>query len=156
MTREGSATVAYWRLHYHVVWATHRRTPWLTGEAADIVEASVRTKIRQLNGHTHAVGVMPDHVHLAVSLPPDIALAVAIGQIKGASSYLVGQRCPDLADHGFQWQGSFGIVSFSESSLPQLIVYVENQAIHHRDLTLHAALERCETSPAPDREQSRP
>ena len=60
--------MAYWRLHYHVVWATYRRTPWLTREAARIVEAAIRTKVRQLDGITHAVGVMPEHVHVVASL----------------------------------------------------------------------------------------
>ena len=82
--------MAYWRLHYHAVWATHRRTPWLTGEAVRIVEAGIRTKVRQLGGITHAVGVMPDHVHVAASLPPGIALSDAIGQAKGLSPSLSG------------------------------------------------------------------
>lgn len=141
--------MAYWRLHYHVVWATHRRMPWLTGEAARIVEAAIRTKVRHLEGITHAVGVMPDHVHVAASLPPAITLSDAIGQVKGLSSYLVRARCPELASEGFQWQGSFGVTSVSEASLPRLLGYVDNQKTHHRDLTLYAALERTERHDRP-------
>ena len=134
--------MAYWRLHYHVVWATHRRTPWLTGEAVRIVEAAIRTKMRQLGGITHAVGVMPDHVHVAASVPPGIALSDVVGQVKGLSSFLLGERCPDLTETGFQWQGSFGITSVSEASLPQVVAYVTNQQTRHRAQDLYAALER--------------
>jgi putative transposase len=139
--------MAWWRLHYHVVWATRRRTPWLSGDAAHLVEAAIRTKVRQLGGHPHGVGVMPDHVHLATSLPPSVALDAAVGQIKGYSSWLLGQRRPDLVAKGFEWQGSFGIVSVSEVSLPKVIAYVANQEAHHRDGTLLAGLERSEASP---------
>ena len=134
--------MAYWRLHYHVVWATHRRTPWLTGEAVRIVEAAIRTKVRQLGGIAHEVGVMPNHVHVAASVPPGIALSDVVGQIKGLSSFLLRERCPDLAQAGFQWQGSFGVTSVSETALPQLLAYVANQETRHREQTLHAALER--------------
>ena len=134
--------MAYWRLHYHVVWATHRRTPWLTGEAVRIVEAAIRTKVRQLGGITHAVGVMPDHVHVAASVPPGIALSDVVGQVKGLSSFLLGERCPDLTEAGFQWQGSFGVTSVSETSLPQLLDYVDNQETRHRDRIIYVALER--------------
>lgn len=134
--------MAYWRLHYHVVWATHRRTPWLSGKVARIVEAAIRTKVRQLGGVTHAVGVMPDHVHVAASIPPGVALSDVIGQAKGLSSFLVGERCPDVAEAGFQWQGSFGITSISQTSLPRLLDYVNNQETRHRERTLYAGLER--------------
>lgn len=143
--------MSYWRLHYHVVWATHRRTPWLTGEAVGIVEAAIRTKMRQLGGITHAVGMMPDHVHVAASLPPGIALSDVVGQVKGLSSFLLGERCPDLATAGFQWQGSFGITSVSEASLPRLLDYVDNQETRHREQRIHAGLERTEIVRPPRR-----
>ena len=65
-----------------------------------------------------------------------------IGQAKGLSSFLLGERCPDLAESGFQWQGSFGVTSISETSLPQLFAYVNDQETRHRERALYAGLER--------------
>ncbi len=90
----------YWRLYYHIVWATRRRTPWLEGDAADIVEASMRSHLHALRGLVHGVAVMHDHVHVAVSPPPSVLLSDAVGRIKGRSSNLVRLRHPDLADAG--------------------------------------------------------
>ena len=143
--------MAYRRLHYHLVWATHRRTPWLTGESTRIVEAAIRTKVRQLGGITHAVGVMPDHVHVAASLPPGIALSNMIGQAKGLSSFLVAERLPELAEAGFRWQGSFGVTSISQTSLPQLIDYVNNQETRHQDQSVYDGLERTDVVRPPRR-----
>ncbi len=110
----GEVQVPYWRLYCHVVWATRRRTPWLEGDAADIVEAAIRSHLHALRGLVHGVAVMPDHVHVAVSLPPSQLLSDAIGQIKGRSSNLVRVRHPRLADEGFSWQGDYGVISFGD------------------------------------------
>lgn len=131
----------YWRLYYHVVWSTRRRTPWLTGEAAAIVEAAIRTRAHDLHGLVHAVAVMPDHVHVAVSFPPSLSLAAAIGQLKGVSSTLVQRRQPQLAEDGFCWQGEYGVFSFGELALSEVVAYLANQEAHHRNNTLIRGLE---------------
>ena len=132
----------YWRLDYHVVWATRRRTPWLEGDAADVVEAAIRSHLHALRGLVHGVAVMPDHVHVAVSLPPSVSLSDAIGQTKGRSSNLVRVRHPRLADEGFSWQGDYGVISFSETGLRQVQAYIANQESHHRENTVNARFER--------------
>lgn len=132
----------YWRLYYHVVWATRRRTPWLEGDAADIVEAAIRSHLHALRGLVHGVAVRPDHVHVAVSLPPSVLLSDAIGQIKGRSSNLVRVRHPRLADEGFSWQGDYGVISFREPALKQVQAYIANQETHHRESTVNGRFER--------------
>lgn len=130
-----------WRLYCHVVWATSRRTPWLDGDAADIVEASIRSHLHALRGLVRGVAVMPDHVHVAVSLPPSVLLSDAVGQIKGRSSNLVRVRHPHLADAGFSWQGDYGVISFSETGLASVQASIANQETHHRENTVDGRFE---------------
>ena len=93
-------------------------------------------------GLVHGVAVMPDHVHVAVSLPPSVLLSDAIGQSKGRSSNLVRLRHPHLEEEGFSWQGDYGVLSFSETGLNQVRAYIASQETHHRDNTLDERFEQ--------------
>jgi putative transposase len=77
---EGVGMVPYWRLYYHVVWATKNREP-VIDEAmiAPIVQAIERTG-REPGISVFAVGVMPDHVHVFAQIPPSLVVASVIGR----------------------------------------------------------------------------
>jgi len=40
--------MAYWRLHYHLVWATYQRNPWLTGDVERMVYGTLLGKAEEL------------------------------------------------------------------------------------------------------------
>ena len=70
--RRGAHTV--FEIHLHLVWITKYRRPALTGEIA----TRVRDLIRDICGQ-HEVSIMKghvskDHVHLLISLPPQLML----------------------------------------------------------------------------------
>jgi putative transposase len=90
----------------------------------------------------HAVGGIEDHVHLAVSIPPAMSIAAAIGRVKGRSSHALNP----LSDQSFGWQAEYGVVSFAERDLPGVVAYVENQVRHHQSVSLWPALEHVEAS----------
>lgn len=83
--RHGAHTV--FEIHLHLVWVTKYRKPILAGE----VGVRVRDLIRQicrgedveiLKGH-----VSRDHVHLFVSVPPQVTISRLVQRLKGKSSY---------------------------------------------------------------------
>ena len=114
----------------------------LIGERADIVEAAIRVTARDLACLVHAVAVQPDHVHIALSIPPKHAPASVIGQLKGASSRLLRLREPKLAELGFFWQREYGIVSFSGRDFQETVEYITNQNERHAEPRLNDQLER--------------
>ena len=81
----------------------------------------------------HNIGVMPDNVHLAVSIPPRIALATFVRQLKGSSSHLLNHDGRGAGGSEFAWQAEYGVISFGERSLTDVVSYVENQARHHAE-----------------------
>ncbi len=91
----------YSRLYDHALWGTFDRT-----------------KVHDCTGIVHAVAVLPDHVHLATSLPPSVAPADAIGRIKGSAAFLVRRRDQELVRLGVRWQSEYGILSFGERAFP--------------------------------------
>ena len=127
----------YWQLFYHVVWATKNRGRLLTPELEPAAHEFLRTKAVGLDATVFALNGMPDHVHLVVSIPPKLAVATFIGQLKGASSTRLSKHYPPFA-----WQEEYGAFSFDKKRLPYYVKYVEHQKTHHAEGTLIAALEK--------------
>ncbi|MDP9354650.1 MAG: IS200/IS605 family transposase [Chloroflexota bacterium] len=134
--------MAYWRLFYHIVWATRGREALLDEPAAGIVERSIRATCRTWEAVVHAVSVMPDHGHLVVSIPPSIAVSTLIGRVKGASSHVLRHPPDGPGIEHFAWQAEYGVLSFGEKALPDVVAYVANQTERHAGHRLWDNLER--------------
>src|SRR5687768_6883724 len=93
----GNSSMPYWRLHYHLVWATQHREPLIDEETRTIVERSLRLSIDDLGLICHAIGFMPDHLHVAASIPPRHAVAEVLKRLKGTSSHAVRATNPVFA-----------------------------------------------------------
>jgi putative transposase len=115
-------------LFYHFVWSTKHRQPLLNDSNRKIVYKSIIAKAVELGSMVLEIRAVEDHIHLLVSAPPTIAPSKIIGQIKGVSSHLLRK----LGWIDFSWQGEYGVYSVSESQLPVVIVYIQNQEKHHK------------------------
>ena len=136
----------YFRLFYHIVWATKERLPLITSENREPIYAAILAKVEECRGIVHALNGMPDHVHLVATLPPGRELSRIIGEIKGSSSHLASHLPGAGEDSPFQWQADYGVITISESHVPLVVRYVENQQRHHAENTLNRTLEHCEAS----------
>ncbi|MCC7207324.1 MAG: IS200/IS605 family transposase [Anaerolineae bacterium] len=131
--------MTYFRLHYHFVWTTKDRLPLITEFNEEPIYKAIQAKTSELHGFVHAVNGTADHIHVVVTLPPSVRLCDYAGQVKGVSSHLASR----LADcyEPFGWQREYGVLTLSESHLPTLIRYVEQQKQHHAMKTLDTRLE---------------
>jgi len=130
----------YWKLYYHFVFGTKNRLPLITPTLEPELYRAIAAKVQALGGFVHAVGGMADHAHLAVSIPPKLAPAKFIGDVKGNTSHYVNHVVrPNSA---FYWQDEYGVVSFGERNLAWVVRYIHNQKHHHADATLIEAMER--------------
>ncbi len=129
-----------WRLYYHIVWATKQREPLLEGDRERSLLELIEAKAVELGATVHALKCVPDHVHVVVSIPPRIAIAEFVRQIKGVSSALYNKahRNGTL----LYWQEQYSVFSFDGKSLGAHVRYVLDQKEHHRQGTTVRALER--------------
>jgi REP element-mobilizing transposase RayT len=132
----------YWKLYYHFVWATKQRQPLIDSNLESGLYRAIAAKAQEMQGFIHAIGGTPDHVHLAVSIPPKVAPAKFIGDVKGNSSHFVNYGIKPGFE--FHWQDEYGVLSFGGKNLPAVVRYIHNQKQHHADGTLLAVLERIE------------
>ena len=86
------------------------------------------------------VNSVPDHLHLAVSIPPSVSVAKWVGSIKGATARAINSSIE--SDPRFHWQGGYGVMSFGEKVLPQVKAYIANQKQHHAEGTINAYMEQ--------------
>jgi|ERR1700679_548285 putative transposase len=95
--RRGAHTV--YEIHLHLVWTTKYRKPVLVGDAA----ARVRDLIREICG-THDVKIMKghvskDHVHLLVSIPPQVTISRLLQWLKGKTAHKIMLEFPHIKKH---------------------------------------------------------
>ena len=110
-------------------------------EIEGAVYKAIGDKAKSLGGKVLAIGGIEDHVHLAGSVPPTIALANFVSQVKGASAYHIN-HVPE-GEHRLAWQRGYGVLSFSRDHLDRVVKYIKGQKAHHKGGKLWPSLEEC-------------
>lgn len=136
--------MAYWRLFYHIVFATRDREPMITPEIESRLWGFIADKARRLEAIVYAVGGTRDHVHIVAAIPPKVTIATLVGEVKGASAHYTNHHMLEPPAPRLEWQRGYGILSFGEKDLQRIVDYVRRQKEHHREGTTIAALERVE------------
>lgn len=119
----------YCQLFYHIVTATKNRQPLITAEIEPAIHQYLRSKALEMEAIVYALNGTEDHIHLLLSIPPKIAVATFIGQVKAYTATRFNKTYPQRSP--FSWQGEYGVFSFDRKRLPNYIDYVERQKEHH-------------------------
>jgi putative transposase len=117
-------------LHYHVIFSTKHREPWITPVLEERVWKFLGGIARENSMKALLIGGMPDHVHLALAMPPTQTISKALQLLKGGSSKWIKDNLPGM--RGFAWQDGYGAFTVSKSNLPDVVMYIQNQREHHR------------------------
>jgi putative transposase len=132
--------MTYWRLHYHLMWATQNREPTITLEREKMFYGVLYNKGKELGLKIHAAGNVEDHVHVVISIPPKVAVADCVRHLKGASAFAINHM--PGSNGQFKWQGGYGALSVGENSLETVMEYAAKQKEHHRQNRLIEGYER--------------
>lgn len=132
--------MSFWRLYYHLVWATKNREPIITAAIEAELFPYLRRKAAELDVRVYAVNGWTDHTHIVAAIPPKIAVAEAVKTLKGGSSHYLNQIV--RLDFHFAWQRGYGALSVGERQLDIAIAYVAQQKEHHASQTTNKWLER--------------
>ena len=120
--------------HTHAWVLTH--CVWATKDRLNLIP-DVSEMCRYITGITRAKNITPlaaggaaNHIHLLIALPPTIALAKVMQEIKGNSSHWLNKRGTKFA-----WQEGFGAFSVRQSQKDTLCDYIARQEEHHKKWT---------------------
>ena len=131
----------YYRLYYHLVWATRDRLHLITSDIEARVHQLITEQVAKQGARMVIINGMADHVHLIVEVPPGIALSDFVKRVKGASSRYINAETPDY----FGWQGSYSAFTLDARDHQAAIAYVKRQKEHHRAGTLIGEFEHLDT-----------
>jgi REP element-mobilizing transposase RayT len=116
-------------LHFHVVFSTKDRHPFIAEDWRPRLHEYIGGLIRQADGVPEAVGGTADHIHLLASLGAAVALADFVKDIKQSSSRWIHET---IGLSNFAWQPGYGAFTVSASNCPVVKEYIANQMEHHR------------------------
>jgi putative transposase len=127
---------ATWECKYHVVFTPKYRKKLLFGQirrhlGSVFRELAQRKECRIEEGH-----LMPDHVHMLISIPPKYSVAEVIGYLKGKSSIWIAQnverKLRNFLGHKFWARGYF--VSTVGRDEEMIRTYIRNQEMADKQL----------------------
>lgn len=114
----------------HVVFSTKMRSPQINPGIAPRLHAFIGGIVRDEKGTLHAIGGMPDHVHLLIQWRTDDSIANLMRNVKSRSSKWIHETYPALQT--FARREGYAVFSVSKSSESDVKAYIENQAAHHQ------------------------
>ena len=83
--RHGSHSV--FLIHLHLVWITKYRKPVLVGDVAFQTRELIREICRSESVEIIKGHIAKDHIHLFVSIPPQVTISRLVQRLKGKSSF---------------------------------------------------------------------
>ena len=100
-----------WGCKYHVVFIPKRRRKLLYGELRQHLGEVFRKLALQRESRVEEGHLMPDHVHMMLSIPPKYSVSQVVGYIKGKSAIHLartyGERKKNFVGQHFWARGYF-------------------------------------------------
>ncbi len=129
-----------WLCKYHIVFSPKYRRKIIFAKLRDSIGAIFRDLCKYkgveiLEGH-----LMPDHVHMLVSIPPKISVSNFMGYLKGKSSLMIFDKHANLkykfGNRKFWAEGYFvSTVGLNEATIRKYIQQQEKHDIMQDKLT---------------------
>lgn len=122
----------------HLVYSTKHRRPWLPDDVRVALFAYQAGIFKQWESPALVIGGIEDHVHALFSLSKNHALKKIVEEVKKGSSKWM--KTDGTTNRDFHWQNGYAASSVSESNVPEVRRYIENQREHHRKMTFQEEL----------------
>ena len=121
---------ALWDIKYHVVWITKYRYKVLRGEVAERSRDLIRQICEAREVRIVRGAVSPDHIHMLVSAPPQLAPSKLVQYVKGRSSRRLQEEFPHLRKRYWGqhlWARGYFCATVGAVDEATIKQYIENQ-----------------------------
>jgi REP element-mobilizing transposase RayT len=122
----------YSQIYIQIVFTVKGRENLIKESFREELQKYISGIIANRNQKLFAIYCMPDHVHILISIKPDVAISDLVRDIKANSSSFIKEK--GFA-RNFSWQEGYGAFSYSKSQAPVIVNYILNQPEHHRKIT---------------------
>ena len=141
MDEYASLSHSKWECKYHVVFIPKGRRKALYGQLRVHLGEVFRTLARQKECRIEESHLMPDHVHMMISIPPKYAVSQVVGFIKGKSAIhlarVYGERKRSFVGQHFWARGYFvSTIGRDEATIREYIRTQEKEEARLEQLNL--------------------
>jgi putative transposase len=113
-----------YNINYHLVWIPKYRHPVLTGEVAAHLSDIFHT-IAEKNGiDILSLEIMPDHIHLFISSPPQNSPSLLVNWFKGISARMYNYW---YGESPIKWTNSYYVGTAGTETAETIEKYIEEQ-----------------------------
>ena len=123
-------------MHYHFIFIPKYRKPELRGDVALRVRELIREICRTHNIEILKGHVRPDHVHLLLSVPPNLATSRVMQAIKGKTSHHLLQEFRRLRKEFWGrhlWARGYFVATSGNVTDEVITKYIELQGVEPQD-----------------------
>jgi putative transposase len=126
-----------WDCKYHVVFIPKKRKKMIFGAIRKhlgqvLHELAVQKECRIVEGH-----LMPDHVHMCISIPPKHSVSYVVGYIKGKSAISIARRfmgkAKNFTGENFWARGYFVSTAGLDEEMVRAYIRNQEKADEHYD-----------------------
>ena len=118
------------RIYAHLSWTTWARLPLIDQPVADFLSPFLLAEAKRHGARVIEIGVVSNHVHLLVELPPKYEVPRLVQGLKGASARLAN-RDGHPRHESLRWDNGYDLRSVGIKQLPQVANYIRLQELKH-------------------------
>jgi len=119
----------YTQIYIHIVFAVQGRQTLIKKDQKEELHKYITGIIRNKNQKLYAIDSMPDHIHIFMSMKPNISVSDLVRDIKNNSSTFINVK--KWVRGKFNWQEGFGAFSYGHSQIDAVVKYIHDQEKHH-------------------------
>lgn len=118
------------RFYAHLSWTTWARLPLITDTVAAFLGPFLLAEAKRHGARVVEQGIVRDHVHLLLELPPVYDAPKLVQGLKGASARLAN-RDGHTGRGTLRWDKGYDFRSVGVRQLARVTAYVRDQALKH-------------------------
>jgi putative transposase len=115
-------------MNLHFVWCPKRRKKVLVGNVAKRLREILEQVAKEKQVKILALEIQPDHLHLFVSISPQMVTHKLVKAFKGRSSNILRKEFPSLLKLPALWTNSYFVSTAGNVSSETIRKYIEAQA----------------------------
>ena len=123
----------YYQVYLQAVFAVKYRQAVINKAWRAKLLSVVGNLINETGCKTIIVNGVEDHIHCFLGLKPVISISELMKTVKAKSSKWINDH--QLTENRFEWQGGYGVFSYSHSHIDRVYKYIANQEEHHKKQT---------------------
>ena len=123
----------YKKVYLHLVFAVKHRKALLHKSWRLRLFGYLFEAINKRGNYCYIVNGYHDHVHIFFDYKCKELIEDLVREIKKSSNQFINEN--KLTPYHFEWQNGYGLFSEGHLDKPRVIKYIENQEIHHNEVS---------------------